>query len=379
MASRRTKKSEKVESGEKMSKLRVGVIGLGGIAELHMTAYRDIDAIEVVAGAEQREERLEQMIKAYNIRGYLDYEEMLRQEKLDIVCICVPAAAHRAVAEKVAEYRVNILCEKPLAITREDAKAMIAACQKAGVKLFYGASYRYLPACIKAKQMIDQGLLGKISLIMENVIGGKGLEGYRDLGPHHYPTGGPGGGGLGLVDHGIHLVDLFRWFTGSEIVTVVGRGNYSGETPVTEFLTATMANGALGILVYNEATFSSDLPNEGIFSIGASWDASGFPLLANTWHEQPQSIRVHGDKGSLRIYHYANKVYFTDKDKTIEVPDIEKSANPYHFSKQMRAFAECIINGKEPEVTGIEGLNALEAVIAAYNSFETQSFVKLSG
>ncbi|AJY76817.1 hypothetical protein VN24_22440 [Paenibacillus beijingensis] len=324
-----------------------------------------------------RKERLEQMVNAYAIRGYQDDEEMLKHENLDFVSVCVPAAAHREVVEKAATYGVHILCEKPLAVTREDAAAMIAACQEAGVKLFYGASYRYLPAIMKAKEMIDKGMLGNISLMMEHVIGGNGLEGFRDLGPHHYPAGGPGGGGLGLMDHGIHLVDLFRWFTGSEIVTVAGRGNISGAKPSTEYLTATTATGATGILIYNEATFSSDIPTEGIFSEGQSWDASG-PQPAHAWHKHPQNIRVHGEKGSLRIFHYANKIYFTDKDKTIEVPGIEQCANPFHFSSQMRAIVRCIRNQQEPEVTGNDGLKALEVVLAAYESYETQSMIRIN-
>ena len=75
---------------------------------------------------------------------------------------------------------------------------------------------------------------------------------------------------MGLVDHGVHMIDLFPWLTDSEIVSVMGRGNVSGETPATEFVYMTLANGAVGQLLYNDCTFDTDLPVEGIFSHGAA-------------------------------------------------------------------------------------------------------------
>jgi len=94
-----------------MTKLRVGLIGLGLVAEAHLEAYRDVSQIEVVAGADIREERLNQMAEKWGFRGYTDFELMLRKEKLDVACILTPARYHREVTERVADYGVNIFCE----------------------------------------------------------------------------------------------------------------------------------------------------------------------------------------------------------------------------------------------------------------------------
>ena len=359
-----------------MTKLRVGLIGLGLVAEAHLEAYRDVSQIEVVAGADIREERLNQMAEKWGFRGYTDFELMLRKEKLDVACILTPARYHREVTERVADYGVNIFCEEPMAVTMDDARAMREKCEKKNVKSCYGASYRFLPACRKAKELVDKGMLGNISLLMETFIGGKGLKNFRDMGPQHYPLGGPGGGGMGLIDHGIHLIDLFMWLTGSTVEKVFGRGNYSGEKPATEYLTMIFKNGAVGQLVYNEATYSSDMPYEGIFSWGGSWDIHSNLILGGGWDAQPGNFRVHGENGALRVFHYANKLFFFGENRQEEVK-VDDHPMPGNFALQMESFAKRLIQGEEPEVTAEDGMKALQVALAGYESFETQRVVPI--
>jgi len=359
-----------------MKKLRVGLIGLGAVSEVHLEGYKDADYVDIVAGAEIRTDRMEQMARQWGFKGYTDYEEMLDKEEMDLVVIMTPALTHREVTERVAERGVHILCEKPMTLTLEDAEAMIRKCAAEGVKFQYGSSYRFLCACQKAKKMIDEGLLGDIMLLMEIQVGGRGPEDWFDLGSHHYPPGTPGGGGMGLVDHGIHLVDVFRWFTGSEIQSVAGKGNFSGNPPETEFLTMFFANGAIGQLVYNEASFPSDMPYEGIFGWGAGWDASGKLTPGGKWNETPGNIRVHGTKGALRIFHYPNKLFFFSKDRQEQIP-VKARPMPGNFGMQLESFAQSILNDTEPEVTGMDGMKALQVVLAAYESFKTMKFVPI--
>ncbi len=360
-----------------MRKLKVGLIGLGFVAEAHLEAYKEVEMIEVVAGAELRQERLKEMSEKWGFRGYLDYEEMLKKEKLDIACILTPARFHREVTEKVAEYGVHILCEKPMAVSLEDAIAMSEKCRKEGVKFCYGASYRYLCACRKAKEMIDAGMLGNLFLLLEILVGGRGLKGFKDMGDQHYPQGGPGGGGMGLMDHGIHLIDLFLWLTGSEVEYVFGRGNYSGKKPSTEFLTMLLKNGTVGQLIYNEATYPSDLPYEGIFSWGGSWGIGYKFTLGGGWETYPGNFRIHGEKGALRVFHYANKLFFCGEDKLEEIR-VQHRPMPGNFAMQMESFASRVIRNEEPEVRDIDGIRALEVALAAYESFENKRVVRIN-
>lgn len=359
-----------------MKKLSVGLIGLGNVSEVHLEAYKQVKQIEVIAGAEINKGRLDYMVKKWGFKGYLDYEEMLEQEDLDIACVLVPARDHREITEKIAKSKINVFCEKPIAIKIEDAKNMIDICKFEGVKLCYGASYRWLPACIKAKKLIQQNKLGKIDLLMETSIGGGGLENFQDAGEHHYPIGGPGGGMMGLVDHGIHLIDMFIWLMDSDAEYVIGRGNISGQTPLTEFLTILFENGAIGQLVYNEATYSSNLPYEGIFSWGGSWDFKGNLSLKGKWEAHPGNIRIHGEKGALRIFYYANKLFFFSDNKQQPIR-VKNRPMPGNFAMQMESFANAVIYNKAPEVTGLDGLKALKILHAAYESYQTKKMVKV--
>jgi UDP-N-acetylglucosamine 3-dehydrogenase len=359
-----------------MKKLRVGVIGLGKVAEVHLEGYKDVDSVDIVAGAEIRPERLRMMAQEWGFKGYVDYEEMLNKENLDIAVIMTPALSHREVTEKVAEYGIHILCEKPMTLTLEDARAMITKCNAEGVKFQYGSSYRFLCACQKAKAMLDAGLLGDITLLLEIQVGGHGPEKWTDMGPHHYPPGTPGGGGMGLVDHGIHLVDVFRWFTGSEIQSVVGKGTLSGGPPGTEIMTMLFDNGAVGQLVYNDATFPADMPYEGIFSWGAGWDASYNLTPGGKWNATPGNIRVHGTKGALRIFHYPNKLFFFRDNRQEQIP-VQDRPMPGNFAMQLESLVRSVLNDKEPEVTGLDGIKALQVLLAAYESFETKKIISI--
>jgi len=359
-----------------VEKLKVGLIGLGQVAESHLDGYREVDSVEVVAGAEVREDRLRKMVAAWGFKGYTDYQEMLEKEDLDIACILTPPLSHREITEKVAEHGVHILCEKPMTITLEDAGAMIETCESKKVKFCYGASYRFLPACRKSKEIIQEGTLGKITLLMEVFVGGSGAHQWKDLGPNFYPAGTPGGGGMGLVDHGIHLIDLFRWITEKEITYVAGRGNFTGGSPGSEFLTMIFENGTVGQLVYNDATYASDLPNEGSFSWGGGWDISGHLLPKGSWDAHAGSIRIHGEKGALRVFHYANMLFLSTEGRQVQirVPD---RPMPSQFALQLESFAKRIGEGKEPEVTGTDGMKALQVLLAGYESFETKRIVEM--
>jgi predicted dehydrogenase len=349
-----------------MKVLKAAFVGLGGVAEMHAAGYEDIEEIELVAGADISGERREFFEKRFGLRTYSDYKKMFEMEKPDIVCVLLPAKYHAMAVCDAANAGINVLCEKPLADTIENAERMIKVCEDAGVKLFYGASYRYLPACLKAKEIIDSGKIGEIMFMSEQIIGGNGYDNFCGLGEHHYAAGKPGGGGMGLVDHGIHLVDLFRWFTGKEIIDVYGRGNISGELPVTEHITMTFENGAIGQLTYNEATFYSDMPWEGIFSKGTEYSVTGEILQKGTYHEHPINIRIHGKYGALRVFPYSNRLFITNEKCTSEIYLNSDNPSPGHFGMQIKEFAHNIINDVKPSTTGMDGLTALKIIYDLY-------------
>ena len=347
--------------------LRIGVAGLGAVAELHIAACQNVSGASVVAGADRDEQRGSRMAERYGFRAYAEVDSMLREVDLDAVCALVPAAAHRDIVVACAEAGLHVLCEKPLASSTEDAIDMLTACRRAGVKLFYGASYRFLPAVIAARRAIHAGAIGDVTLLVESCLGGGGIDAYRSLPFSHYPEGQPGGPGLGLVDHGIHMIDLFPWLLDSRIDRVSGRGIISGGPPTTEYMLMQLDNGAIGYLLYNNFTFSTDLPQHGAFSQGLSWSSDGSLKPEGSWVEHPGVIHVYGTRGALRVGHYLNSLHLTDSAGVRELPVVGDAA-PAHFASQLESFVDCIRGDRPPEVAGEDGFRALVALLAAYES-----------
>jgi predicted dehydrogenase len=289
--------------------------------------------------------------------------------------VLTPTASHAGLAIAAAGAGVHVLCEKPLATSLEEAEAMINACAGAGVRLAYGASYRFLPAVAQARALIAAGAVGDVVLMREAAIGGAGPEARVALPPAHYPPGGPGGSPMGLVDHGIHLIDAFAWISGARVVGAFGRGNIAGARMRPEHLMLDFDNGALGCLTYDEGVFSTDLPAEGMFSWGASWDADGYHP-GGGWAAHPGSIHVHGTRGALRIFHYANALFLTDAAGCRQIA-LSGEPAPAHFARQIDAFAEDIAAGRAPGCPGEDGLAALRVLHAAYRSAEQERLIRL--
>lgn len=347
--------------------LGIGIIGLGGVALVHLQAFALLDNLNIVSVCDVRADVAQTIADKYDAKPYSDYHELLNDGGLDLVLVLTPAATHRDIVMAAASAGAHVFCEKPLAITLADGEAMVAACNNAGVKLFYGASYRYLPAIVKAKQLIDAGALGDVQLMTEQVLGGHGLAGYQPLPTTHYPVGGPGGPGMGIVDHGVHLIDIFSWFTQSEIVRVQGKGQRSGEPAAGEFMAMHFANGAIGHLIYNAATYSTVLPNEGMYSGGQGWQTDCTLAEPGLWEKEPGSISVYGTTGSLRIFHYTNALFLNTGAGPQQVPLSGRPALG-HFATQLEDCLAAITASRPPPVSGEDGVRALKAMLANYKT-----------
>jgi predicted dehydrogenase len=110
-----------------------------------------------------------------------------------------------------------------------------------------------------------------------------------------------------------------------------------------------------------------------MFSWGAGWDINGY-VPPGLWQSAPGCIHVHGSKGALRIFHYANALFLTDKDGTRQI-GLEGRPAPGHFAAQVESCARSIQDGAPVEVPGEAGLAALEVLEAAYRSFEEKRMV----
>lgn len=327
----------------------------------HLPGTAAAKLADVVAGAELQEELLKEVSTRWNLNAYRDYEDMLNQEALDIACVLTGPRHSAKIASRVADAGVHVLVEKPMALSIEDAKLIARRCQENEVKLFYGESFRFFPTLRKAKEILVSGQLGEFRLLLETVVGGTGATGFEAYGI--YPEGAPGSGPMGLTDHGIHTVDIFRWFAEDEVAWVFGRGNRAGSPPMAEFMTMGTEGGAVAQFVGDEATVPSNLPGEGIHSLGP-YEGGG-----PTWDPNPISFRIHCTEGALRAFPYANKLFRFSADGQEEVT-VKDCPHPGQFGLQIDSFARSVIENGEPEVTSNDGIMALRVILGAYEGFK---------
>jgi UDP-N-acetyl-2-amino-2-deoxyglucuronate dehydrogenase len=353
---------------------RLAVVGLGNVAVSHLEAYSRLNCVELTAVVEARADRRRLIAEQYRVPGFANLEELLPHKRPEIACILTPAATHRALTVQCAQAGIHVLCEKPMAVDLTDALAMARACDDAHVAFFYGSSYRFLPAVQEARRLIGEGALGNVRVIVEQALGGRGPEAYQALSAEHYPPGGPGGGGWGLVDHGIHMLDIFPWVTGCPIRAVFGSGCRSGGPANPEYALLQMEGGAIGILLYDQSTWPLGLPSEGAFSQGRAWvSGQGWVGESGNWDPHPGEIRVHGTDGSVRILHYANRLFLNRQSEVREIA-LPPESTPWHFGRQLEQFCLDLDDGSPPSSSAQDGIRALSTLLAIYESEERKGW-----
>lgn len=192
-----------------MEKLRVGVIGTGGISNYHIKSYQLDKRVELVALCDINEERVKNMSAKYGVeKTYTDCREMLKNEKLDMVSICTWNSAHAECSIAALDAGVNVLCEKPMAINAEQAEAMKAAAERSGKLLMIGFVRRYGNDCKILKDFIDKDYFSDIYYAKTTYLRRNGNPGGW-FGDRSRSGGGP------LIDLGVHVIDLSKYLMGN--------------------------------------------------------------------------------------------------------------------------------------------------------------------
>jgi predicted dehydrogenase len=226
-----------------MRTVRIGFVGTGGIAQAHLDALSQIEGVELVAFCDLDASRAEAAAARFSGRAYADYEQMLREQSLDALYVCVPPHGHEGAEERAAERGIHLFVEKPVARTLERARQIEAAIRKAGVLSSVGYHFRYYGATERARERL-QGL--PIALSIGYWHGGMpGVAWWRK----HALSGGQ------LIEQTTHIVDLARYLVG-EIVEVhayfaqgVAPLPYSdGDVSEAGVVALRFANGAVGTI-----------------------------------------------------------------------------------------------------------------------------------
>jgi predicted dehydrogenase len=324
--------------------LRFGIISF---AHLHAAGYarclRANPETRLVAIADDNADRGRMWAGRLDVSWYGDHRDLLHRDDIDVVIVTTENVQHAAATIDAAAAGKHVLCEKPLATTISDGRAMIEACRKAGVALGTAFPCRYIPAVVRVKEQADAGKLGKILAIA-------GTNQGRMPGGWFVDKVLSGGGAV--MDHTVHVADLIRWFTGAEFSEV-----------------------------YCEAdTLFHDLDIDDAGLLSFSLTDGSFGTLDCSWSRLPHyptwggvTMNILGREGYVSIDAFG---------QTLAVYTEEPAASWIYWGSDMdylmiQDFARRISRGQPPAITGEDGLAAAELAIGAYRSAATHRPMKL--
>lgn len=194
--------------------VKVGIIGLGHMGQLHMLNALRVDDVQVVAGAD-KSERNRKWAERYNIKTYDDYTELIDSEQLDAAIISLPNFLKKESVSYAAEKGVSIFLDKPIARNLGEAQAIVKKVQRENVRMLVGANYRYFPCVQKLKNRVDRGEIGEpLIATSELVLNGPISHALVPTPIPEWWLNKDLAGGGALLDLGYHLIDLLSWLLG---------------------------------------------------------------------------------------------------------------------------------------------------------------------
>ena len=319
-----------------MTKLRIGIIGCGGIANnKHMPALKKIKEVEMVAFCDIIEERAVKAAADFGSEGaktYIDYKELLADESIDVVHVCTPNRDHSYITVDALEAGKHVMCEKPMAINTAEAQKMLDAAKRTGKKLTIGYQSRFRPDSQYLKRACEDGELGDIYYARAQAIRRRAVPTWGVFLDEEKQGGGP------LIDIGTHALDLTLWMMDNyEPQMVVGTkyrkladtknaANAWGPWDPEKFTVEDSAFGFIrmknGATIYLESAWALNTLDVNEAKTILCGDKGGADMLGENG-----SLRINGEKYSKL---YVTKpdmdsasVAFFDGDDAPEASDIE--------------------------------------------------------
>ncbi|HUG52974.1 MAG TPA: Gfo/Idh/MocA family oxidoreductase, partial [Vicinamibacteria bacterium] len=232
--------------------IRLAIVGAGVVARYHAQAIAAAPGTRLVATCRADPSKAAAAEAEFGVPCETDYDALLARPDLDAVCICTPSGAHAAQTVAAARAGKHVLVEKPMALTLEDADAMIEAADGAGVRLGVALQRRTEPAYQAVRGAIAAGALGRLVMGLALVPYHRG-QAYYDSAAWRGTWAQDGGGAL--MNQGIHIVDLLLWFLGDVEEVQAHSATVAHAIEVEDNAVATLRfkSGALGSIVATTA------------------------------------------------------------------------------------------------------------------------------
>ena len=317
-----------------MTKLRVAVIGAGGIGGTHLRAYAAWpDLCEVVALADVDRAAAEEKAAPFGAGVYTDAVAMLDDVRPDAVSICTPPKLHLPLAEAVAARGIACLCEKPPARTVAETEAIVAAFAGSSTLLQFAFCHRFHRPVQQAQELIASGQLGRVVQIYNRF-----AFRFTRAGHSWFTDAEMAGGGV-LIDTLVHSIDIFRALAG-EIAHV----------------DAAMST-TLPVQVEDSASIQVVGANGAIGSLNCSWVTPVSEAEVRIYGTEGEAVVDYGKAGGLQ-YRLAGDQEWTALP--FDTPD--------RFVRQAEHFLGCVQSGRQPLVSGADGIAVMRVIEQAYVS-----------
>ena len=333
--------------------IKVGIIGCGKIAQVrHIPEYAANPNAEVYGFYDINQARAEELAKKYGGKAYASYEELLADPEIEAVSVCAANHVHAEISIAALKAGKHVLCEKPMAVTLEECKAMVAAAEEAGKYLMIGQNQRLAKAHSKAKELIASGAIGKV-LTFRTIFGHGGPETWSiDPGSNVWFFDRSKAAMGALADLGIHKTDMIQYVLGAKIVKTQA---------VLTTLDKRDATGSL-IGVDDNAICIFEMDNGAIGTMTASW---------TYYAAEDNTTVIYGTKGELRLYDdpkYSVQQINSDGTRIdYQIDQIQTNDNQT-ASGIIDLFVESLVEQREPEISGENVLHAMKAVFASIES-----------
>ncbi|RCW42243.1 Gfo/Idh/MocA family protein [Paenibacillus prosopidis] len=299
-----------------MSKVRIGMIGTGGISHLHARQLLELDEAEITAIADPNPDSRDSFVSKFelqDVKQFDDYKEMLAQADMDAAIICSPHTLHFYQAMDVLESGCHVLIEKPMTCSSEEAEQLIAAAEQAGKLLQVSYQRHFQPEFLYIRQAIADGLIGKLTSINASL-----YQEWKQMTTGTWRQVPELSGGGMLMDSGSHIVDVLLWTTGMTPVEVKPQLYQQGApVEIDSFTSIRFAEGAIA----------------GLNIVGC----------APCWHE---TFMFCGEDGA--IFYDNGKIMLRRLGKEPIIPKL-----PQQTTNQDKSFVDAILGRHEVMVPGI--------------------------
>lgn len=345
-------------------KTRIGIIGCGNISHAHLSGYKTmLDRVELVACCDIDEEKAKNYAAANGFqRSYKDYNDMLANEELDAVSVCTWNAAHACASIAALNAGCNVLCEKPMAMNADEARAMKEAAEKNGKLLMIGFVRRFGNDAEILQNFINSGTMGDIYFAKATYLRRSGCPGGW-FGDKRYSGGGP------LIDLGVHVIDLCRYLAGKpKPVSVFGvTYNNLGDNRANnkkDWVSKSNLGLDFQYTVEDFATALIRFDNGLTLNVEASFNLN----IKN----DTGNIELFGTKAGARIDPQIE--FFSDMNQMFV--DIKPSGNTALefnglFAREIKHFVDCVSDGIPCISPAEDGVTLMQILDAIYESAQT--------